>query len=66
MKAYVNEDCIGCGLCEGMCPAVFHMTDANVAEAVGNVPASEVDAAREAQSSCPVGAIVIEEQEEDA
>ena len=33
MKAFVNEDCIGCGLCEGICPEVFHMTDKGVAEA---------------------------------
>ena len=35
MKFKVNQDtCIGCGLCEGTCPAVFHMTDAGVAEAM--------------------------------
>lgn len=23
MKYYVNENCIGCGMCNGICPAVF-------------------------------------------
>ncbi|MBQ1820772.1 MAG: ferredoxin [Clostridia bacterium] len=29
----VNEGCIGCGLCEGTCPEVFHMTDDGIAAA---------------------------------
>ena len=27
MKATVNEDCIGCGMCEGTCPEVFAIGD---------------------------------------
>lgn len=60
MKAYVNEDCIGCGLCEGICPEVFHMTDAGVAEAAGDVPAELEEKTIEAKDSCPVGAIIAE------
>ena len=33
MKYIVNEGCIGCGLCEGTCPEVFHMTDDGIAAA---------------------------------
>ena len=33
MKATVNEDCIGCGLCEGTCPDVFSISDDGVAVA---------------------------------
>lgn len=33
LKYYVNDSCIGCTLCASTCPAVFRMTDDNVAEA---------------------------------
>ena len=51
MKATVNEDCIGCGLCEGTCPDVFSISD---------VPEDAEDAAQEAADNCPVSAIVVE------
>ena len=58
MKFKVNETCIGCGLCEGTCPAVFHMTDAGQAEAIPDaVPAEEEANAVAAMEGCPVGAI---------
>ncbi len=60
MKAFVNEDCIGCGLCENICPEVFHMTDKGVAEGSDEVPEGAVDSAIEARDSCPVSAISIE------
>ena len=34
MRCYVNDECIGCGLCSAFCPAVFEMTDAGVAQAL--------------------------------
>ena len=47
MKATVNEDCIGCGMCEGTCPDVFAINDDGVAEAtVEEVPADAEDAAQ--------------------
>lgn len=58
MKFKVNENCIGCGLCEGTCPAVFHMTDAGVAEAIPDeVPAEEKANALAAMEGCPASAI---------
>lgn len=30
MKYYVNDSCIGCGMCVGTCSEVFHMTDAEI------------------------------------
>ena len=63
MKYRVNEDCIGCGMCEATCPEVFSMTDEGVAVAIDEKVAEEYEqAAAEAKEGCPVGAI--EEVEE--
>ncbi len=62
MKYYVNEECIGCGLCESTCPEVFSMTDAGTAVASdGEVPEDAQDSAVEAKDGCPVGAIEVKE-----
>lgn len=62
MKANVNQEtCIGCGLCESICPAVFSMTGA-VAEVIATpVPSPNELACQEAVESCPVAAITISE-----
>lgn len=61
MKASVNEDCIGCGLCEGTCPDVFSVGDDGVAHAIEeDVPADAEDSAQEAADNCPVSAITVE------
>lgn len=60
MRATVNQDCIGCGLCVNTCPAVFTMADTNMAVAV-DFPTSEVDLVHEAADACPVDAISLEE-----
>lgn len=58
MRYYVNENCIGCGLCTNICPDVFVMTDAGVAIASVNDVATELmPKAKEAAESCPVDAI---------
>jgi len=55
MKYYVNENCIGCGLCVNTCPEVFEMTDEGVAKAM-NI-STDMDEAQEALEGCPVDAI---------
>lgn len=59
MNATVNENCIGCGLCAGTCPEVFHMGDDGLAHGSG-IPESQLEAAQEARDGCPVSAISIE------
>lgn len=60
MKAIVDaETCVGCGLCEGICPEVFKM-DGSVAKVVGaSVPAAAAAKCKEAAEGCPVEAITI-------
>ncbi len=58
MKYYVNENCIGCGLCVNTCPEVFSMTDAGVAVALNSeVPVEHAGEAANAAYGCPVDAI---------
>lgn len=63
MKAYVDKDlCIGCGLCEGICPKVFKMNDDGIAEAIeGELSKDQQNDAEDAKLQCPVEAITIEE-----
>lgn len=58
-KAVIEEGCIGCGLCESVCPEVFRMTDCNVAEVYGEITPENEENAFEAESGCPVGVISI-------
>lgn len=59
MKVNVNEDCIGCGLCESMCPQVFQLNADNVSEVVSSDEDFR-DQAEEAAIACPVNAIEVE------
>jgi ferredoxin len=59
MKTVVDKDlCIGCGLCVSDCPAVFAMTDDNLAAVIADpVPAEQKESCRLAAKNCPVDAI---------
>jgi ferredoxin len=60
MKAEVNTNCIGCGLCPDVCPQVFELQDDGLAHVtVGEIEADWVDSAREAEAGCPVDAISV-------
>lgn len=58
MRVNVNEDCIGCGLCESMCPDVFQM-EGDRSKAVNDSDLYREQAV-EAAAACPVAAIEVE------
>ncbi len=61
MKAKVDQTgCIGCGLCEIVCPSVFKMNDEGIAEAIaGEINSSDIESVNEAMEQCPVEVITI-------
>ena len=63
MRAIVDEDeCTACGLCEDTCPAVFELSDEDVARVlVDPVPADQEEDCRQAAEECPADAIILEE-----
>lgn len=61
MKAIVNDGCIGCGLCEELCPEAFRIKENGLAEGYGEVTPDLEDSAKEARDNCPVNVIEIEE-----
>ncbi len=59
MTAYVDEKCIGCGMCTTICPEVFKMTDKHVARASGTIFPDQESDVQEAAENCPVNAIEV-------
>ena len=63
MKVRIDRDlCIGCGICETICPDVFEMDDENIAIVKTNpVPPDLESDTKNASESCAVDAILIED-----
>lgn len=63
MNVTVDEEkCIGCGRCEEICPAVFHLNEATGKSEVIDPDACEfVGCCEAAEENCPVEAITLEE-----
>ncbi|MBR3661379.1 MAG: ferredoxin [Bacilli bacterium] len=58
MKIKINEDnCIGCGYCEGVCENVFEVVDGCSTVKVEEVPVEYKDNVVDAIESCPTSAI---------
>lgn len=58
MKVKVNEGCLGCGACTGICPDVFELDDEGLAKVI--VGETEDPAVQDAIDGCPVGVIEAE------
>jgi len=62
MKAVVNDQCAGSGMCAETCPAVFEIDEDQLAKVkVDVVPEDAEEAYRQAAAECPLQAIEIEE-----
>ena len=64
-KVKVSDACIGCGLCVSQCEKYFEFNDSGLSQGK-DIPV-ESDDKKEVLNiveSCPVGAIVIEEEKE--
>jgi ferredoxin len=63
MNAKIDKSgCISCGLCVSTCPDVFRMGEDGIAEVyVDMIPSKDENEAAEAQKSCPVSVITIEQ-----
>lgn len=63
MEVKVDEDlCEGCGNCEEICPAVFHLNETTGKAEVIDPDACEfVGCCEAAEENCPVEAITVKE-----
>lgn len=59
MEAYINEECIFCGLCADLCPGVFQMAEERAVVTVKEIPPEQEECCREAAEECPTEAIEI-------
>lgn len=58
MEYTVTQDCIGCGLCAGLCPDVFEMGEDGYSHVHADPKDEETrELAEQAKESCPTAAI---------
>ncbi|MCX5896712.1 MAG: ferredoxin [Proteobacteria bacterium] len=59
---YVDQDeCTGCGMCEEICPDVFHINDDGISE-IQEPHGATAELIQEAIDECPVNCISWEEE----
>jgi ferredoxin len=59
---YVEQDeCTGCGMCEEICPDVFHINDDGISE-IQEPHGATAELIQEAIDECPVNCISWEEE----
>jgi ferredoxin len=63
MRVIVDIDkCIGCGTCQEICPAVFHLDETmGKAEVIDSDACEYVGCCEAAEENCPVEAITVGE-----
>lgn len=63
MKADIDRSgCIGCGMCENICPEVFQLDDEQISTVIVEpIPEDLIDQAKTARDSCPVSVISLTE-----
>lgn len=63
MKVWIEQGCIGCGLCEEICPEVFQVDE--TASVIEENIHENMDCIAEAAGECPVEVIIVSEQDFD-
>jgi len=61
LPVFDRDTCVGCGLCESVCPNVFEIDNDSIAEVITDVILPENEACTiEAQDQFPVSAITVD------